>query len=108
MLEDGTLGKTYGIKVWCYSKHLGGKHGKEQKKPSDPNVPHPPQKTNLRPLSPCFITSCSLSKIYIPTFVSHHFNLHSCKKMEYMCILGCVSKGCLGIIEDTIKYGKKN
>jgi hypothetical protein len=31
MLEDGTLGKTYGIKVWCYSKHLGGKHGKEQK-----------------------------------------------------------------------------
>jgi hypothetical protein len=32
MLEDGSLGKTYGIKVWCYSKHLGGKHGKQQKK----------------------------------------------------------------------------
>jgi hypothetical protein len=31
MLEDGTLGKTYGIKVWCYSKHIGGKHGKERK-----------------------------------------------------------------------------
>jgi hypothetical protein len=64
MFEDGTLGKTYGIKAWGYSKHLGGKHGKELIIQMSPTLP--PKK--LKPLSPCFITSCLFSKIIFPHF----------------------------------------
>jgi hypothetical protein len=39
-----TLGKAYGIKVWCYLEHLGGKHWKQSKKPNNPKKLSPSSK----------------------------------------------------------------